>query len=87
VRGGVTFYGEDDFALRSGFVFAASGAPSFVTTTELGDVVGDVSGGVTLLGAPGAFFGPKAAVTLGYDGRFGDRFDEHAVGAKASVKF
>ena len=87
VRGGVTFYGDDDFALRSGFVFAASGVPSFVTTTELGDVVGDVSAGVTLLGAPGAFFGPKATVTLGYDGRFGDRFDEHAVGAKASVKF
>jgi hypothetical protein len=87
VRGGVTFFGDDDFALRSGFVFSASGMRSFVTTTKLGAVMGDASAGVTLLGAPGAFLGPNAAVTVSYDGRFGEDFEEHSVGAKATLKY
>jgi len=60
---------------------------SFVTTTKLGDVVGDVSAGVTVLAPPGAILSTNTSVTLSYDGRFGELFDEHAVGAKASVKF
>jgi uncharacterized protein with beta-barrel porin domain len=86
VRGGVTFYGDEDFALRSNFVYSASGVPNFTTVTTLGNVVGDVTAGVTFLGAPGSFLG-MSSVTLSYDGRFGEDFEENAVGAKASVKF
>jgi outer membrane autotransporter protein len=87
VRGGVTFFGDDNFALNSNFVFSASGVPSFVTTTELGNAVGDVSAGVTFLAPPGAILNTNATLTLSYDGRFGERFDDNSVGAKASLKF
>jgi hypothetical protein len=60
--------------------------PNFTTVTTLGNVVGDVTAGVTFLGAPGSFLG-TSAVTLSYDGRFGEDFEENAVGAKASFKF
>jgi outer membrane autotransporter protein len=87
VRGGVTFFGDDDFALRSNFVFSAGGVPSFTTVTSLGNVVGDVSAGVTFLAAPGSFFSANSSVTLSYDGRFGEDFQDNAVAAKASLKF
>jgi hypothetical protein len=87
VRGGVTFSSDDNLALSSNFLFGASGVPSFVTTTQLGDVVGDVSAGVTVLAPPGTLFNTDAALTLSYDGRFGDNFDQNTIGAKASLKY
>ena len=80
VRGGVSFYTDDDFPLRASFA-GASGVSPFTTTGEIDDVVGNVSAGVTLLGLG------KGTLTLNYDGRFGDDLEDHSAAAKASWKF
>jgi hypothetical protein len=45
------------------------------------------AGSLVVLAPPGALFSANSAVTLSYDGRFGEDFEENAVGAKASFKF
>ncbi len=61
--------------------------PNFTTVTTLGDVVGDLSAGVTFLAPPGAIFSTNTSVTLSYDGRFGENFDEGTRSAQGKLKF
>jgi outer membrane autotransporter protein len=80
VRGGVSFYSDDDFPFRASFA-GSSGVTPFTTTGEIDDVIGNVSAGLTLLGVG------KGSITLNYDGRFGDDVEDHAGAAKASWRF
>ena len=86
MRGGANLYRDEDFALALTSL-TSSGVPNFTTVTTLGDVVGDLSAGVTFLAPPGAIFSTNTSVTLSYDGRFGENFDEGTRRRKASSNF
>jgi outer membrane autotransporter protein len=78
IRGGVSFYDDADFPIAASFA-AAPGVAPFTTNGNIDDVLGDVSAGLSLLGARGG------VLTFSYDGRFGDTFQENSVSARASV--
>ena len=52
VRGGVSFYSDADFPIAAGFA-AAPGVAPFTTKSQIDDVMGDVSAGVSFLGVGG----------------------------------
>jgi len=81
LRGGLTWYSEDDVTVRASFSGAPAGVPSFAVTAASDDVQADVAAGVEMISAE------DSNLRLFYDGHFGDRLAVHAAGFKASVKF
>ncbi|MEM7778153.1 MAG: autotransporter domain-containing protein, partial [Pseudomonadota bacterium] len=77
---GVTVFGDDDHSLTSAFALAPD--VTFETTTEHGDVFGNVHAGLTLVGHDSGF-----DLTLGYKGVYSDDVTQHGVYAKGALKF
>ena len=78
VRGGVSFYSDADFPIAARFA-AAPGVAPFTTKSQIDDVMGDVSAGVSFLGVGGG------SLTFSYDGSFGDTITENSASVRASV--
>ncbi|MEM7777865.1 MAG: autotransporter domain-containing protein, partial [Pseudomonadota bacterium] len=74
---GVTLFADDDHSLTSAFTLAPD--TSFETTTEHGDVFGNVHAGMTLVGGTSDF-----NFTLGYKGLYSDDVTQHGVYAKGA---
>lgn len=81
LRAGATFYGDTGFTVTSRFRDVPAGLAGFTTTSEMDDVVGDVSAGLDLLGPGGV------DIRLNYEGSFGETTESHAIGGRAAVKF
>jgi hypothetical protein len=81
VRGGLTAFSDNDFAVLASFEGAPGGVGPFRITTKTDDVVADVDAGLDLIGPRGA------ELKLFYEGRFGDLVSDNAGGVKASVPF
>jgi outer membrane autotransporter protein len=81
VRVGAIAYSEDEIAFSSSFIGAPAGIPSFLTRAEVEDVMGNVGAGLDVM------WTDSSTVKLNYDGLFGEDTQQHAFGAKASVKF
>ncbi|MEM7777866.1 MAG: autotransporter domain-containing protein [Pseudomonadota bacterium] len=77
---GVTFLSDDEHSLTSAFALAPD--VSFETTTEHGDVFGNIHVGATFVGDTSNF-----NFTLGYKGLYSDDVTQHGVYAKGAIKF
>ncbi|MEM9029349.1 MAG: autotransporter domain-containing protein [Pseudomonadota bacterium] len=77
---GVTFFSDDEHSLTSAFALAPD--VSFETTTEHGDVFGNIHAGATLAGDTSNF-----NLTLGYKGAFSDDVTQHGVYARGTWAF
>ena len=80
LRVGATFLSEDDVRTTARLAGAGS-AGTFVTTTEIGDVFGEVAVGATI------FADEDVAVRAEYTGRFSDDAEEHGGFVKVQVNF
>ena len=78
VGGGVTWYSETGFTGTSSFVDAPEGAGSFVTRTEIDEVMGEVAAGIDIIGA-GNF-----DLRLRYEGAFGETVTNQSLGLRAA---
>jgi uncharacterized protein with beta-barrel porin domain len=81
VRAGAIFYSEDSLAFSSAFAGAPSGVSSFLTQSEVDDVMGSVGAGLEVM------WTDASVLKLYYDGAFGSDTRLHGFGGKASVKF
>lgn len=81
VRGGATWFSEDDVTVTASFSGAPASVAPFAITAGADDVQADVAAGVEMID------NQDSALRIVYDGHFGDRFAVHAGGIKASVKF
>lgn len=81
VRGGVTIFGDNDFAVLASFESTPGGVGPFRIAAKTDDVVADVGAGLDFIGRRGAEF------KLFYEGRFGNLASDNAGGLKASVPF
>ena len=81
VRGGATFFGNNDFSLLASFEGAPAGVGPFQISTKTDDVVADVGAGLDWIGRGGT------ELKLFYEGRIGDLVSEQSGGVKASVPF
>ena len=79
VRGGVSFYSDAEFPVRA--AFAAAPVASFTTKGEIDDVLGNVSAGVSFIGARRGF------LSFSYDGHFGENLEEHSASGRAGMRF
>jgi uncharacterized protein with beta-barrel porin domain len=81
LRGGATFFGNNDFSLLVSFEGAPAGVGPFRIATKTDDAVADVGAGLDLIGRGGT------ELKLFYEGRIGDLVSEQSGGLKASVPF
>lgn len=81
VRGGLTWYSEDDVTVTASFLGAPGSVAPFTIAANTDDVQADVNAGVEMIS------GGDSTLRLFYDGHFGDRIAVNAAGFKASVKF
>jgi Autotransporter beta-domain len=81
LRGGATFFGNNNFALLANFEGAPAAVGPFQITTKTNDVVADVGAGLDWIGPAGT------ELKLLYEGRLGDLVSEQSGGLKASVPF
>lgn len=80
-RLGGVFYSDDNIALSSAFIGAATGTPNFSTSARIDNAMGNVGAGLDLVWRDGT------TIKAQYDGLFGEDTQQHSFGAKASVKF
>jgi hypothetical protein len=81
LRGGLTVFGNNDFALLASFEGAPTAVGPFLIATKTDDVVADVGAGLDLIGRGGA------EIKLFYEARLGDLVSQQSGGIKASVPF
>jgi uncharacterized protein with beta-barrel porin domain len=81
LRGGLTFFGNNDVELLASFDGAPAGVGPFLIATKTDDVVADVGAGLDWI-EPGG-----AELRLFYEGRLGDLVSEQSGGIKASLPF
>jgi uncharacterized protein with beta-barrel porin domain len=81
---GATFFSKNSLSVDANLAGAPAGSAPFTTTTTFPQVVAKVSGGIDL-------FSKRQTggldIRLQYDGQFGDGFQSHTGGAKASMRF
>lgn len=80
-RVGAIFYSNDSIAISSSFAGGPAGIPAFQTQAEIDRVMGTVAAGLDLV------WSDSSTLKLHYDGMFGEDTEQHAFGAKASVRF
>jgi uncharacterized protein with beta-barrel porin domain len=78
IGGGVTWHGDTGFTGTSSFIDAPEGAGSFVTRTEIDEVMGEVAAGLDILGAGGF------DLRLRYEGAFGETVTNQSLGLRAA---
>lgn len=81
LRGGLTWYSEDDVTVSASFLGAPSGVAPFAIAAATDEVQADVAAGIEMIDTE------DSALRIFYDGQFGDRLAVHAGGIKASVRF
>ncbi|HIE71229.1 MAG TPA: autotransporter outer membrane beta-barrel domain-containing protein [Planctomycetes bacterium] len=81
LRGGVTFYEGNDFALNAGFAGAPAGISPFTINTDTDDVMGVVGVGIDMITAQ------ETVLHVTYDGQFGETTSIQAVALKGSVRY
>jgi len=81
VRGGVTWFSEDDVTVSASFAAAPDGVGPFSIRAGMDEVLYDVSAGLEMITAGETNF------RVFYDGHFGDDTTIHSVGLKGSAKF
>lgn len=81
LRGGVSLYANNDFALSGVFSADTAGADPFSVTTGSDDVLWNVAAGVDILNSD------IGTLQLFYGGSFGNTTTVHSAGAKFSVNF
>jgi len=81
VRGGVTWFSEDDVTVSASFAGAPDGVGPFSVRASTDEVLYDLSAGLEMITAG------ETNVRVFYDCHFGDDTDIHSVGLKGSAKF
>ncbi len=81
VRGGVTWFSEDDVTVSASFAGAPDGVGPFSIRASTDEVLYDLSAGLEMITAGETNF------RVFYDGHFGDETTIHSVGLKGSAKF
>lgn len=71
-QGGVAFYGDTTLNIDSRFLDAPGGTPSFMTETEMDNVLAEISVGLDVLAVE------NLNVRLSYDGMFGENTQSNA---------
>ena len=74
MRGGLTWYSEDDVTVTASFLGAPGSVAPFTIAANTDDVQADVNAGVEMIS------GEDSTLRLFYDGHFGDRLAVHAAG-------
>jgi len=81
IGGGVTWYGDNDFTGTASFADGPEEAGSFVTRTEIDEVMGEVAAGIDILGTGGF------DLRLRYEGAFGETVTSQSLGLRAAMRF
>lgn len=81
LRGGVSLYANNDFALSGVFVADTAGVTPFTINTGSDEVLWNVAAGIDMLNAD------VGTVQIFYGGSFGETTTVHSAGAKLSVDF
>jgi autotransporter-like protein len=81
VRTGATWFSDDDVTVSASFAGAPAGIGPFAIRSEIDQVQADVAAGLEMVN------GEDSALSLYYDGHFGQDIEIHAMGLKASATY